>query len=87
VNGETGQFWVIDYRLYDLDGDGQSKLDYVATMLEGVVYNKQLTFSPVLMDSWYATQALMALIDQLDKVCDCPLKVNRRVDDSGGAAT
>ena len=29
VNGETGQFWVIDYRLYDPDGDGQSKLDYV----------------------------------------------------------
>ena len=22
VNGETGQFWVIDYRLYDPDGDG-----------------------------------------------------------------
>ncbi len=25
VNGETGQFWVIDYRLYDTAGDGQSK--------------------------------------------------------------
>ncbi|WP_289501358.1 hypothetical protein [Gloeocapsopsis sp. IPPAS B-1203] len=22
VNGETGQFWVIDYRVYDPDGDG-----------------------------------------------------------------
>jgi len=61
VNGETGQFWVIDYRLYDPDGDGQSKLDHVAAMLEGVVYSKQIPFSTVLMDSWYATQALMAL--------------------------
>jgi len=42
VNGETGQFWVIDYRLYDPDGDGQSKLDHVAAMLNGVVYSKQL---------------------------------------------
>jgi hypothetical protein len=84
VNGETGQFWVIDYRLYDPDGDGQSKLDHVAAMLEGVVYSKQIPFSTVLMDSWYATQALMAQIDQLDKRYYCPLKVNRRVDDSGG---
>ncbi len=36
------------------------------------------------MDSWYATQALMAQIDQLEKLYYCPLKVNRRVDDSSG---
>jgi len=47
---------VIDYRLYDPDGDGQSKLDHVAAMLNGVVYSKQLPFATVLMDSWYATQ-------------------------------
>ena len=86
VNGETGQFWVIDYRLYDPDGDGQSKLDHVATMLNGVVYSKQLPFTTVLMDSWYATQKLMAQVDQLEKVYYCPLKSNRRVDDSGGTA-
>jgi hypothetical protein len=65
VNGETGQFWVIDYRLYDPDGDGQSKLDHVADMLQGVVYSKLLPFSTVLIDSWYATQKLMTQIDQL----------------------
>jgi hypothetical protein len=85
VNGETGQFWVIDYRLYDPDGDGQSKLDHVAAMLDGVVYSKQLPFRTVLMDSWYATQKLMAQIDHLEKRYYCPLKTNRRVDDSGGA--
>ena len=86
VNGETGQFWVIDYRLYDPQGDGQSKLDHVAAMLNGVVYSKQLPFTTVLMDSWYATQKLMAQIDQLEKLYYCPLKSNRRVDDSGGTA-
>ena len=85
VNGETGQFWVIDYRLYDPEGDGQSKLDHVSDMLKGVVYSKQLPFSTVLMDSWYATQRLMAQIDQLEKLYYCPLKTNRRVDDSGGS--
>jgi hypothetical protein len=38
----------------------------------------------VLMDSWYATQKLMAQIDHLGKRDYCPLKRNRRVDDSGG---
>lgn len=66
-------------------GDGQSKLDHVAAMLDGVVYSKQLPFRTVLMDSWYATQKLMAQIDQIEKLYYCPLKTNRRVDDSGGS--
>ena len=84
VNALTGQFWVIDYRIYDPDGDGHSKLDHVAAMLKAVVYAKALPFRTVLMDSWYATQKLMALIDQLGKIYYCPVKCNRRADDSGG---
>ncbi|OWY64333.1 transposase [cyanobacterium TDX16] len=83
VNVETSQFWVIDYRLYDPDRDGLSKLDHVAQMLNGVVYSKQLPFTTVLMDSWYAAKKLMAQIERLKKVYYCPLKCNRRVDDSG----
>lgn len=85
VNAETGQFWVIDYRLYDPDGDGQSKLEHVAAMLNGVVYSKQLPFTTVLMDSWYASQKLMAQVEHLGKIYYCPLKSNRRVDDSEGS--
>jgi hypothetical protein len=55
VNPETGQFWVIDYRIYDPDGDGKSKLDHVAEMLQSLICSKVLPFSTVLMDSWYAT--------------------------------
>lgn len=84
INAETGQFWVIDYRLYDPDGDEHSKLDHAMEMLKSVVYSKQLPFQTVLMDSWYAAQKFMALIDQLEKTYYCPLKCNRRVDDSGG---
>ena len=84
VNPETGQFWVIDYRLYGLQGDGQSKLDPVAEMLKGVVFSKRLPFYAVRMDSGYASQKLMAHIDPWGKIYYCPLKTHRLVDDSGG---
>ncbi|MBW4669765.1 MAG: transposase [Cyanomargarita calcarea GSE-NOS-MK-12-04C] len=84
VNPETGHFWVIDYRIYDPDGDGKSKLDHVIEMLQALVYHKMLPFSTVLMDSWYATTKVMQYIDNLDKYYYCPLKRNRLVDDTAG---
>lgn len=84
VKVKTRQFWVIDYRIYEPDGDGKTKLDQVADMLQSLVYSKQLLLARVLMDSWYAAQKLMALIEGLGKIYYCPLKQNRWVDDSGG---
>ena len=84
VNPHSGQFWVIDYRLYDPDGDGKTKLDHVIEMFQGVRLAKALPFQAVLMDSWYAAQKVMAVIDQAQKLYYCPLKRNRLVDDSGG---
>ena len=85
VNPDTNQFWLIDYRLYDPDGDGKTKLDHVQDMLTNVVYQKELPFSAVLMDTWYATKDLMLFIESLEKIYYCPLRDNRSVDDSGGA--
>jgi hypothetical protein len=84
VHPEIDQFWLIDYRLYDPDGDGKSKLDHVHDMLLNVVHHKRLSFHAALMDTWYATQEMMRLIESLGKVYYCPLKDNRQVDDSGG---
>lgn len=84
VNPETDQFWVIDYRLYDPDGDGKTKLDHFEEMLTNIHYQKELPYQAVLMDTWYATKDLMLFIDKLGKLFYCPLKDNRRVDDSGG---
>lgn len=85
VNPETDQFWLIDYRLYNPEGDGKSKLDHVQEMLKGAVYSKALPFQAVLMDSWYATKDVMLQIEDLKKVYYCPLKTNRLVDDSEAA--
>jgi Transposase DDE domain len=85
INPEIDQFWLIDYRIYDPDGDGKSKLDHVREMLTNLVYHKQLPFRAVLMDTWYATKDLMLFIESLHKIYYCPLKDNRQVDDSGGS--
>ncbi len=84
VNPELDQFWVIDYRIYDPDGDGKSKLDHVQEMLSHTTSHKQLPLQAVLMDTWYATKDLMLFIESLKKVYYCPIKDNRQVDDSGG---
>jgi hypothetical protein len=81
---ETDQCWIIDYRIYDLERYGKTKLDHVREILLNAVHAKQVPFRGVLMDSWYAERKLMLLIDRLGKICYCPLKCNRRVDASDG---
>ena len=85
VNPDSDQFWLIDYRIYDPDGDGKTKLDHVREMLSNIVYEKELAFQAVLMDAWYATKDLLLYIESLKKIYYCPLKDNRQVDDSHGA--
>jgi hypothetical protein len=86
INPEIDQFWIIDYRIYDPDRDGKSKLDQVREMLDKALSDKQLPFRGVLMDSWYAERKLMLHIEGLNKVYYCPLKDNRQVDETGGEA-
>lgn len=85
INPQTDQFWIIDYRIYDPQRDGKSKLDHVREMLDNALSDKGLPFRGVLMDSWYAERKLMLHIERLQKVYYAPLKDNRQVDESGGA--
>ncbi len=91
VHPRSGQAWVVDYRLYDPDTDGKTKLDHVEEMLNSL-REREIPFGAVLMDSWYATKDLMLDIDGFanssnssSKTFYCPLKSDRMVDDSGGA--
>ncbi len=84
VNHEIGKFWVVDYRIYDPDRDGKTKIVHVMEMLQNLVHHKALPFQAVLMDTWYATNKLMLYIDSLGKYYYCPLKRNRLVDDTLG---
>ncbi len=77
------QFWVIDFRIFDPDRDGKTKLDHVREMVISAIH-RSLLFGYVLMDSWYATAELMKLLISKHKIFYCPLKANRKVDDSQG---
>lgn len=83
VNPETEQFWVIDFRVYDPEGDEQSKIAHMLEMLDNVLH-KKLSFTTVLMDSWYASMQVIKHIEALEKLYYCPIKANRHVDDSQG---
>ncbi len=82
VNPNIQRFWVIDYRIFNPDVDGKTKIDHVKDMLQNLVYHKLLPFDTVLMDTWYAVHSLMLYIDSLEKIYYCPLKNNRLVDDT-----
>ncbi len=85
VNPKLDRYWLIDYRIYDKQGDGKSKLDHVRDMLSVLVNARNVAFSTVLMDSWYVSKALLLYIESLEKLYYCPLKSNRLVDDSNGS--
>ncbi len=85
VNPALDRYWLIDYRIYDKPGDGKSKLDHVRDMLWVLVYSRNVAFSTVLMDSWYASKSLLLYIESLEKKYYVPLKSNRLVDDSNGS--
>lgn len=85
VNPETQQFWAIDYRLYNPDNDGKSKLDHVKEMLDEAIDEKQLPFQTVLMDSWYAKRPLMTYIgDVRQKIYYAPIDSNRLIAEHRG---
>lgn len=86
VNPDTDQFWAIDWRIFDPDTDGKTKIDHVEEMLLNAHHHKKLLYQGVLMDTWYAVKRLMLLIDlDLKKIFYCPLRSNRLVNDSGGS--
>jgi len=77
INPEANKYWLIDYRIFDPERDGKSKVDHVKDMLKQVVYNKGLPFKTVLIDSWYASNSFMLYVSDLEKIFYCPVKRNR----------
>lgn len=82
-NPELDRHWLIDYRIFAPEVDGKTKLEHVLEMLSlldtpGVLYQN------VLMDSWYASVVILKYLIKRHKTFYCPLKSNRKIDDSGG---
>jgi hypothetical protein len=77
VNPDTGQYWIVDYRIFNPEGDGKRKLDHVQQMLTLAIADKALSFTHVLFDSWYATKDMMLFAESMGRFYYCPLKSNR----------
>jgi hypothetical protein len=82
VNPKSGKFWIIDYRIYNPDADGKTKIDHLKDMMNNLVHHKKLPFKTVLMDTWYASVGVMMLIDSLKKIFYCPIKKDRHANDT-----
>lgn len=78
-NPDCNKFWVIDYRIFDKERDGKTKITHVLDMLKHTIHHKKIPFTTVLMDTWYATKKIMQTIDDLGKFFYCPIKANRGV--------
>lgn len=84
VNPKTQRYWIIDWRVYAPESDSKTKLTHVQEMFDHALKVKGVLFRCVLMDAWYATKDLMLHVHRAGKIFYCPLKSNRKVDDSGG---
>lgn len=82
VNPKTEAYWIIDYRIYDIDRDGKTKLQHLLDMLKNTHFVKGLAFRTVLVDAWYAAMKVIKAIEALGKVYYAPLKRNRLVSTS-----
>ena len=68
---------MIDYRFYSPDTDQKKQnIKVLNKWCKMSINNKKIPFKTVLMSSCYATERLMALIDNLGKTYYCLLKNN-----------
>ena len=79
VNPEVNEFWMVDYRIYDPERDGKSKITHLLDMWQSLLYVDSIPFHTVLMDSWYASMEVMKSIEKGNKIYYCPIKCNRLV--------
>ena len=77
--GQSGEFYPIDYRIYDPDADGKTKNEHFREMLVQAVADKLIQARTVLFDSWYAGADNLKLIHRLGLIFFTTLKENRLV--------
>lgn len=83
-NPEIRKSWVVDFRIFDPDCDGKTKIDHVKDIFKTSIYSKQIPFYHVLMDSWYSCVELMTLFSEHDKTYFTPIKTNRLCKEKDG---
>jgi hypothetical protein len=78
-SGKPGEFYPIDYRIYDPDADSKTKNEHFREMLVQAIADKLIKARTVLFDSWYAGADNLKLIHRLGLIFFTTLKENRLV--------
>jgi hypothetical protein len=78
-SGPDGDYFPIDYRIYDNKSDGKSKNDHLREMLVRAISEKGIKATTVLFDSWHASVENLKMIHRLNLFFVTTLKSNRRV--------
>jgi hypothetical protein len=81
-SGKEGNFFPIDFRVFDPQSDGKTKNDHFLEMLLRAKSDKRLKANTVLFDSWYASVDNLKVIHRLGMAFVTTLKSNRLVSTS-----
>ena len=76
---EGGEFYPVDYRIYDPVSDGKTKNQHFREMLLRAISDKGLQAQTLLFDAWYASVDNLKLIERLGRFFVTTLKSNRLV--------
>jgi hypothetical protein len=79
TNGFEGDFYAIDYRLYDPESDGKTKNEHFREMFIRANSDKRIKARNIAFDSWYASAENLKLIHRSGWTFYTTLKSNRKV--------
>ena len=79
TNGEDGNHYPVDFRVYAKEADGKTKNDHFQEMLLRAVVEKGIKAKKLLFDSWYGSWKNLKLVNRLSLTFYTTLKNNRLV--------
>jgi Transposase DDE domain len=79
TNGCSGDFYPVNYRVYNPDEDGKTKNDHFREMFVQVNGSQQIKARNIAFDSWYASADNLKLIHRSGWTFFTTLKSNRKV--------
>ncbi len=79
TNGEDGNHYPVDFRVYAKEADGKTKNDHFQEMLLRAVVEKGIKAKKLLFDSWYSSWKNLKLAHRLGLIFYTTLKNNRLV--------
>lgn len=79
TNGCSGDFYPINYRVYNPDADGKTKNDHFQEMFRQAIINQDILARNIAFDSWYASAENLKSVHRSGWTFYTNLKSNRKV--------